>query len=488
MANNDKSVAISGGIWTGFSTALTMLATMARVMILTRLLAKSDFGLVSITNMVIALCATFTDLGFASVIMYKQSFTVREFSSLYWIQFILFVFIYAVLLLLSPLIASFYDEPVLSFILPIAALSVIFQAIGKLYDSVLQKRYQFKKLAFRNIISIIVSLIFAIYLAIKGYGVYSLIYSTLTQIIIINIWNFISGIKIQRLKFIIDLDVAMPLIRIGIYQTGTRILDFFSGKLDVMIIGKLLGTEALGIYDLSKELVFKLVDFIRTVVSKVALPILSNNNEDDNTVRLRFLQITRVVAFLCIPICTTVAVFSKDVVRAVYGDGYIETVPLVSIFAIVTMITSISSFFDMLGIAKGRTDLNFKNTIYRIIITTPIIIITSLISINAVAWGQLIATLLMVIILWNVVVQKTYPMSLKLYFGQFYKLLMSMLIIGSVTAMFIYEFNILGFVESRLLRLVMYVLIYVIMLVLVSIIMLRKEIHFIMELTIIRKK
>ena len=457
---SDRDVAVKGGIWTSVSMAVTMLATMGRVMILTRFLAKSDFGLVSITNMLIALCATFTDLGFASVIMYKQNFTVREFSSLYWIQFIFFLFIYGVIALLSPAIAVFYEEPVLATILPIAALSVVFQAIGKLYDSVLQKKYLFKMLAFRNIISNLVSLLIAVLLAWKGYGVYSLVISTLSQVIIINIWNFVSGIKIQKPKLIIDFKGAIPLIKIGVYQTGTRILDFLSGKLDVMIIGKLLGTEALGVYDLAKELVFKLVDFVRSVVSKVALPILSNNNNDDNAVKSRFLLITKTVAFLCIPICITVAVFSRDAVIIMYGKNYVDAAPLVSIFAIVTIFTSITSFFDMLGIAKGRTDLNFKNTIYRILVTTPVIILTALISIKAVAWGQLGVTLIMVVIIWFVVVQNTYPMSFKEFLSQFSSLLVVMSVVAVVSALLIYVFNVFGFVDNWLMRFILYITLY----------------------------
>ena len=417
--SNDRSVALNGGIWTGISTAVTLVATFARVMILTRFLEKSDFGVVSIINMVIGLCTTFTDLGFASVIMYKQKLTDKEFSSLFWTQLILFSFIYLILWGLAPLFSSFYEEPSLSVLIPIASLSVICQAFGKLYDSVLQKQYQFKLLAFRNIISNFASLILAGWMAWAGYGVYSLVFSTLCQVVILNLWNFLSGIKMQKVRFMYDFMEILPLIKIGVYQTGTRILDFFSNKLDVMIIGKLLGTEALGLYDLAKELVYKLVDLIRIVVSKVALPILSNNNSNEDAVRNKFLMITKTVATLCIPICVTVAVFSEDVVHIVYGESYIEMAPLVSIFSVITMFTSISSFFDMLGIAKGRTDLNFRNTIYRVLMTTPMIFVCSLWSITAVAIGQLIVTLCMFFVFWSVVVQKTYPMSLKEYFAQF---------------------------------------------------------------------
>lgn len=479
---NDKKVAISGGLWTSISTAVTMLAIIARVMILTRFLEKSDFGIISITNMIIGLCTTFTDLGFASVIMYKQKLTDKEFSTLYWTQFFLFSFIYIVLSALSPLVASFYAEPALKLLLPIASLSIVFQAIGKLYDSVLQKQYRFKLLAFRNIISNLASLVLALWMAWMGYGVYSLVFSTLAQIVILNVWNLISGIKFQRVSLLFCFKEIIPLIKIGIYQTGTRILDFFSSKLDVMIIGKLLGTEVLGVYDLAKELVFKLVDFIRTVVSKVALPILSNNNNDDEVVKSRFLMITKIVAFLCIPICITASVFSKDIVTIMYGISYIDTAPLVSIFAILTMFTSITSFFDMLGISKGRTDLNFVNTIYRILISIPVIVLTSLISIEAVAWGQLAVTIVMVVIFWHVVVRRTYPISFKLYISQFGRLLVIICAIGIISAFIMYHVSLFDFIENWVLRLALYATLYCLAMVGATWLFLQKDIRFFIDL------
>lgn len=480
--SNDRSIALKGGLWTGVSTAVTLLATFGRVMILTRFLEKSDFGVVSIINMVIALCLTFTDLGFASVIMYKQKLTDREFSSLYWIQLLLFSSIYILLWILAPWVSSFYNEPLLATLIPIASLSVIFQAVGKLYDSVLQKQYQFKLLAFRNIISNLVSLVLAGWMAWNGYGVYSLIFSTLCQAVILNLWNFVSGYKIQKVKFSFDWNDTLPLMKIGAYQTGTRILDFFSGKLDVMIIGKLLGTEALGVYDLAKELVFRFVDFIRTVVSKVALPILSNSNSDDDSVRRKFLMITKTVATMCIPVCISIAVFSKDIVHIVYGEKYLEMSPLVSIFSLVTIITSISCFFDMLGIAKGRTDLNFMNTVYRIIITTPLIFLCSHWSITAVAVGQLAATVVMVIIFWNVVVRKTYPMSLRLYLSQFDRLLYVMFVIGVIIYIVMNYVDLFQFVDNWIIRMIAYAVIYTITTLVAAKLFLQNDIKFLVNL------
>ena len=155
---NDKSIALKGGFWTSVSTIITVLTQFIRLMVLTRFLEKSDFGVVSIINTIIGLCLTFTDLGFSSALMYKKDISQKEFSTLFWLQLIIFCILYLVLCGISPLIANFYDEEYLTTLIPIAALSILFQAFGKLYDTVLQKQYQFKIIALRNISSSIVSL------------------------------------------------------------------------------------------------------------------------------------------------------------------------------------------------------------------------------------------------------------------------------------------------------------------------------------------
>lgn len=472
--STDKSVALKGGLWTSISTVVTVLSQFARLMILTRFLEKSDFGLVSIVNTVIGLCITFTDLGFASAIMYKKDITKKEYSTLFWMQLVIFGVLYLILWGLSPLVATFYEEPQLTILIPIAALSVLFQAFGKLYDTVLQKNYQFKTIAFRNISTNIFSLFVAVVLALNGFGVYSLIFSTLIYAIILNAWNFMSGIRVQKLIFYCDPKSVIELLKIGIFQTGTRILDFISNKIDVMIIGKLLGTEILGVYDLAKNLVNTLVDLIRTVVSKVALPILSNSNDNDEVVKSRFLIMSKVVAYVIIPIGVAIAIFSKEILWIVYGSKYTDVSIIVVLFAFISIFNSICSFYDMLGIAKGRTDLNFYNTVARVVITTPIVYVTSLVSVEVVAIGQLIATVLQSIAFWMIVVNNTYPMSFRYYFSHFSKWLYIQLGCFVVMKFFMYE---VGF-NSTIINIALYTSLYIVIMLLSVFCFMRKDIQY----------
>lgn len=472
--STDKSVAIKGGLWTSISTVVTVLSQFARLMILTRFLEKSDFGLVSIVNTVIGLCITFTDLGFASAIMYKKDITQKEYSTLFWMQLVIFGVLYLILWGLSPFVATFYEEPQLTILIPIAALSVLFQAFGKLYDTVLQKNYQFKTIAFRNISTNIFSLFVAVVLALNGFGVYSLIFSTLIYAIILNAWNFMSGIRVQNLIFYCDPKSVIELLKIGVFQTGTRILDFISNKIDVMIIGKLLGTEILGVYDLAKNLVNTLVDLIRTVVSKVALPNLSNSNYNDEVVKSRFLIMSKVVAYVIIPIGVAIAIFSKEILWIVYGPKYTDVSIIVVLFAFISIFNSICSFYDMLGIAKGRTDLNFYNTVARVVITTPIVYVTSLVSVEVVAIGQLIATVLQSIAFWMIVVNNTYPMTFRHYFSHFSKWLYIQLGCFVVMKFFMYE---VGF-NSTIINIALYTSLYIVIMLLSVFCFMRKDIQY----------
>lgn len=69
-------------------------------------------------------------------------------------------------------------------------------------------------------------------------------------------------------------------MKVGMYQTGTQILDYLASKIDIAIIGKLIGTEELGIYNLAKELIYKVIILINAIVNKISVPIFAKFQED----------------------------------------------------------------------------------------------------------------------------------------------------------------------------------------------------------------
>ena len=412
MINVRKQV-VKGAQWMFISTVTTSIVQILRLSILTRFLEKSDFGIVAIITFILGLTFTFTDLGFSSAIMYKQGLSRKEFSSLFWIQLITFSILYSLLSLCSPLVAQFYNEPSITQLMPIALLDLILQGIGRLYDTILQKELLFKQMAIRNIISSFISLSIAFTLAFWGYGIYSLILSTLSHSIILNVWNFAMGQKHYKISFYINLHQSNPLIKIGMYQTGTQILDYIASKLDIAIIGKLLGAEELGIYNLAKELIYKVIILINTIANKVSLPFFAKFQNDKIRLKEFYIMIVRFISTINFPILALIASFSPFIIAILYGNNFKDSAPLLSILTIWGISVCIANPQGGLSIATGNTHLSFKYTIVRILITFPIIIFTATISSTAIAWGQGILGLIILWIGWKMQIKKIIPLSFK---------------------------------------------------------------------------
>lgn len=375
---SDKRKLLGGTFWTTLSAIISALVQIATLSVLSRFLAKTDFGIVAIVTTVYGLIQTFANLGFSVAIMHKKDLTTEEFSSLFWIQFIVFAIIYFACILFAPLIAKFYEEPMLQSILPLFLLSLFLLGIGQLYGTLLQKQMQFKTIAIRNITSQISALFVAIVLAVLHFGVYSYVFSLLIQIVVVNIWNFISGNRQIKLKLIVSINKIRQLVKIGLFQTGSSILDYLSSSIDVFIIGRWLGMENLGIYNLAKDLVNKIVSLATTVATKVATPYFSRIQEKKTEMANYYCKMISLISMLNFPICVVLGCFSSLVVYLVYGAANMACGPILMIFSFWGLLVSVDSPVSNIVVATGRTDLSFIYTVCRIIIVIPLTYIVAL--------------------------------------------------------------------------------------------------------------
>ena len=476
-----KKQAISGAQWMFVSTITTSIVQILRLSILTRFLEKSDFGIVAIMTFILGLTFTFTDLGFSSAIMYKQGLNRKEFSSLFWIQLFTFGILYILLSLCSPWVSQFYKEPSISILMPIALLDLVLQGIGRLYDTILQKEMLFKQMAFRNIISAFISLLIAFILALSGYGIYSLILSTLSQSAILNGWNFIMGQKHYRINAYINIKQSTPLMKIGIYQTGTQILDYIASKIDVAIIGKLLGAEDLGIYNLAKELLYKVIMLANTIINKISLPVFATLQNDRLKLKSYYIKIINLTTTINIPLLVLMATLSPCIISILYGTDFLAAATVMSILTIWGITVCISNPQGSLSIATGQTHLSFNYTIVRILITVPIVFITACFSTEIIAWGQGVLGFIMLWIGWKMQIKKIIPLTFKEFLVSFRK----NLLFGIVSTLFMLLItNNLLLNTSIINRLIVYTISFIIVYLILFLTIGKEELHKIKTLII----
>lgn len=414
MSDKINKKSIIGGLgWTTISTITNGLVQILRLSILSRFLSKEDFGIVAILTLILGLTQVFSDMGFSAAIMSQKKIEKRNFLSLYWLQFLVFTFMMLSISLCSPFIANYYDSSILSKLVPIMMSELFFVSLGKLYDTVLQKNMEFRTIAIRNIVTASLSLFIAIILAIQGYGVYSLVISTVSQTAMVNIWNLKAGQNHYKLSMQkIDFKQAKELMKVGYYQMGTQIVDYFASKLDIIVISSTLGVGALGVYNLSKELILKFVIIINTISNRVMLPVFTNYQDDIEELKRIFVLCLKKMALFNVPIVGFVILFCNYIVKIFYGNAFLEAIPIVQILAIWSLFVVIGQPNSLLAIATKKTNISFWYTIVRLVIMYIMLTLFGRFSLFASAITVTAIYVIMFFVNWFMLVRKCISLSL----------------------------------------------------------------------------
>ena len=454
-----KKKLLSGTKWTTLSIIFDAIIQIVKLAIVSRFITKTDFGIVAIINMVLGMTTIFADLGFSVGVLSIKNISPKEFSSVFWIQALLFTLLYIILSFSSPLIAEFYNASAIEVLIPLALLNLFCWSIGKLYDTLIHKNMLFKTMAIRNIFASLFSLFGIIIFCFVGLGIYSLILATLLYSFIVNVWNFIAGQSQMPLKFHCSVKEIRPFFKIGVYKMATQICDYFSDKIDIIILGKFLGMDTLGVYNVAKDLLQRVTGIFKAVISKVTLPALAKVNDDDNSLKRYFCILTMFSSFITTPICVLVMVFAKDILIILYGITYVEAVPLVQLFGGIYILSSIVAYEGVLVSATGKTHLDFYWTIVRIFFIIPITWISARISVEAVIVGQYIIGLLGFFYVWRYIIYPIISIELRDYINLFGVDLLTGIVVFALLNVGIYN-NVLD-ISNIILRLFVYGLFFV---------------------------
>lgn len=418
----NKNSIIRGLGWITISTITNGLVQILRLSILSRFLSKEDFGIVAILTLILGLTQVFSDMGFSAAIMSQKKIEKSNFLSLYWLQFLVFTFMMLSISLCSPFIANYYNSPILTKLVPIMMSELFFVSLGKLYDTVLQKNMEFRTIAIRNIVTASLSLFIAIILAILGYGVYSLVVSTVSQTAMVNIWNLKAGQNHYKLSIQkIDFKQAKELMKVGYYQMGTQIVDYFASKLDIIVISSTLGVGALGVYNLSKELILKFVIIINAISNRVMLPVFTNYQDDIEELKRIFVLCLKKMALFNAPIVGFVILFCNYIVKIFYGNAFLEAIPIVQILAIWSLFVVIGQPNSLLAIATKKTNISFWYTVVRLVIMYIMLTLFGRFSLFASAITVTLIYVIMFFVNWFMLVRKCISLSLIEYLLVFKK-------------------------------------------------------------------
>ena len=406
---------INGVKWTTVGTLAVTISNVLKISILARFLSKDDFGIFAILTFFLGFFNLFSDMGFTTAILHKQNIKKNEYASLYWFNITFCIFLYLILFLITPIISDFYNEIKLDYLIKVLSLSIIINSIGLQFRTIETKNLSFKLINIFDVIASFVSLLFAIWLAVNGYGVLSLVYSIVLQYIISNCLLFILGLKNYGLTFYFRFKDLKPFLKIGLFQVGGQTSNFINQNLDILIIGKIFSQEILGGYSLAKQLVFRPAQVINPILTKVAAPALAKFQDNLELLKKNYLKLINIVSSINIITYLILIIFAPIIVNLFYGGGYTSIVLYVRILCVYMVFRSIGNPIGSLVIATGRTDIEFLWNTLLLILMPFAVYFGSLFGIVAVTISLTVTMILLFVPSWYFLVRKMTGATLKEY-------------------------------------------------------------------------
>lgn len=354
-----KQLAISGAKWTTLSTIVTTIMTFLQLIILARILGPEAYGLMGMVLIVIGFAQTYADFGISNAIIYHQDTPKDKLSSLFWLNVMAGGVLFIIVVALSPLIAIFFNTPQLLSLVILSATSFLILPFGQQFQILLQKDLIFDKISIIQIISISISTGIAIILAVCGFGVYSLVWGSLSGTTIRSIGFLFIGLKRWKptLHFkMVDLE---GYLNFGLYQMGERTLNYFNSNIDKIIIGKMFSVEIFGVYSLAYNLVIYPFIIINPILSKIAFPVFAKFQNDLSALKNGYFKLLKFLNLTNFPIYLGFACTAYLIIPVFFGPKWIASILIIEILAGAGLLKSIGNPIGSLLLAKGYARLGF---------------------------------------------------------------------------------------------------------------------------------
>lgn len=393
---------ISRGIfWTTLGTVSRNVVGLLQVAILTRFLLKEEFGIIAIANIFLTFTNLFLDMGMAEGVMYKQDISKREYSSIFWLNIFFGVILTLMLFVLSPYLTKSYSSDDLTNIVRLICFTIFLNSLGTLSRTYSIKNTFFKRLSVIDILGSVITCFVAFITAYKGYGAYSLAYSTLAGSIFINTvyLYYISAVD-RIISFHFSFKETYSYLKIGIYKVGSSVLDFFSRELDILIISATLGLEFVGVYNIAKKIPTAMYSFVSPIVYRVFTPFFAEMNSNVLSIKSSYIKLSKALSWVSFPMYFFLAAISSTIIVVVFGKEYLDGVPVMMIFCLKYAFNGVNGVCGSLQTALGRTDIGLKWTIYLIFSTLIVYWVTSLYGITIFLIGICVMIFVNIIALW----------------------------------------------------------------------------------------
>lgn len=364
--------------------------------LLARLLTPEEYGLVALVTVFIAVADVVVDGGFNTALIQKKNADNRDFSTIFLFSIAASILVYFIVFFLAPSIACFFGNENIVQVTRVLALALIFNAFNSVQRAYVSKKMLFRKLFYSSFGAVIVSGTVGVIMAFNGFGIWAIVTQTLVNQFLTSVimWFTIKW----RPVLCFSKNSFISLFNYGWKIFITNIITTLFVQLRKLLIAKFYKPADLAYFEKGDQLPNLVMTNLFTSIQTILFPTFSSVQDDIVMVKSMMRRSTKLSCFFIYPLMAGMIVCAEPLIRLLLTERWIGVVPFVQILCIANFFRPISiSNWEAIK-ALGYSDITLKLEVLKKVIDIIILIITVLISVEAVAWGVVIYNFLCVFI------------------------------------------------------------------------------------------
>jgi PST family polysaccharide transporter len=364
---------IEGLTWSGIAQAGKQVCQLAITMVLAHILAPQEFGLMAMANVFIGFATLLSEMGIGNALVQRKELSEEHRSSAFWLNMAVGAFFVCLSFLVSPGIARFYRRPELVPIINVLSISFLVSAVAVVQQSLLMRAMDFRSLMIRDIAATVLSGVLGIILAVKGYGVWSLVFQMLAWVTFNNLFLWFFSPWRPRLLF--SKKAVIDLMGFSLNMTGFQMVNYLARTVDQLLIGRFLGAQSLGYYAMAYKLMLFPIQNISWVITRVMFPAFSRIQDNLPRVAENYAKMVGYVSLITFPMMMLFFIVAPDLIPLLWGRGWEETVRIVRVLCFCGMVQSIVTVGGSVYLSQGRAGLQFRMSLANVALTTLSVVI-----------------------------------------------------------------------------------------------------------------
>lgn len=317
------------------------------------------FGLLALATISLRFLNVFISNGINQYVIYdKSNGAERRIHTAFWLSLLFSTIIAIIGFTLANKVAAYFDEPELALILQVVVLKIPMDSILQISDSLLNKALRFKEIELRDSILLVFASGAGIVMAINGMGIWSLLIPNIIILPIQILFSFKHAAWKPKFVFLVN-DVK------EVYHYSKSILagsltTFIISESDTLLIGRVLGTSALGMYNVAWRSSNLIVRLLVNSSNKLMFPFFTKHADNKEKFNRSFLLVIKMIALISFPLFFIMMALAEDYIILIYGNQWLEAVLPLQILLIYAMRFAIGAPAGPAFKSIGRPDLIYK--------------------------------------------------------------------------------------------------------------------------------